>query len=59
MDPETPEADAAEQARQAEDDVDEEEATAVGPGVTTANANPADFVEQQQIVPDDDSYDWS
>lgn len=54
MDPETPEADAAEQARQAENDVDEEQTTAVASGLPEVDANPADLVEQQLVVPDDD-----
>lgn len=56
MDPETPEADAAEQARQAEDDFDEQENEAVLAEVPV-DANPADLAEQQQVVPDVDTYE--
>lgn len=55
MDSETPEADAAEQARLIDDDQDEE--TTIVPEEVPVDANPADLVEQQRDVPDDDPYD--
>ncbi|GAA0536695.1 hypothetical protein GCM10011581_23410 [Saccharopolyspora subtropica] len=54
MDPETPEADAAEQVRPAEDVLDEEE-----PGTLEVplDADPADAADQSRPVPLDDAYD--
>ncbi|WP_190815302.1 hypothetical protein [Saccharopolyspora pogona] len=54
MDPETPEADAAEQARQAEEVPDEEEPE---PIEVPLDADPADLADQHRPVPVDDSYD--
>jgi hypothetical protein len=53
MDPETPEADAAEQARQAEDVLDDEEPEAIE---VPLDADPADLADQHRPVPLDDSH---
>ncbi|MDI2029454.1 hypothetical protein QFW96_12565 [Saccharopolyspora sp. TS4A08] len=54
MNPETPEADAVEQARRAEDLPDEDESAAVE---IPLDADPADVSEQYRTVPVDDEYD--
>lgn len=52
--PETPEADAAEQARNAGEPIPAEEPE---PAEAPLDADPADVVEQHRVVPVDDSYD--
>ncbi|TWF96195.1 hypothetical protein [Saccharopolyspora dendranthemae] len=54
MNPETPEADAAEQLRRAEDLPEDDEA---GPTETPFDADPADVSEQYRAVPVEDDYD--
>ncbi|MBB5157875.1 hypothetical protein [Saccharopolyspora phatthalungensis] len=54
MDPETPEGDAAEQARLAEDVLDDEEPE---PVEVPLDADPADLAEQHRAVPVDEEYD--
>ncbi|MER6992627.1 hypothetical protein ABT337_21430 [Saccharopolyspora hirsuta] len=54
MSPETPEADAVEQARQAEELVEDEESEQVE---VPLDADPADLADQHREVPIDDSYD--
>ncbi|GAA2792042.1 hypothetical protein [Saccharopolyspora taberi] len=54
MDPETPEADAVEQAREAEEPLDENDQL---PTDLPAEANPADLAEQHRTVPEDEAYE--
>ena len=54
MNPETPDADAAEQARQADDLVEEDEA---GLPDQPLDADPADLADQHREVPVDDAYE--
>ena len=54
MDPETPEADAAEQAREAAAPAEENE---IEPLELSAEANPADLAEQHVVVPEEDPYE--
>jgi hypothetical protein len=54
MNPETPEADAAEQARQAEEVPNDEELESIE---VPLDADPADLADQHRAVPVDDSYD--
>ncbi|MEV4648879.1 hypothetical protein [Saccharopolyspora sp. NPDC049426] len=54
MNPETPEADAVEQSRRAEDLPDEDEAV---PAEVPLDADPADFSEQSRAVPVEEDYD--
>lgn len=55
MDFETPEADAAEQARQDDTAVEDEEPTDLAE--VSVDADPADLAEQQRVVPQDDPRD--
>lgn len=55
MDSETPEADAAEQARHAEDPVTEDVTS--GNADPAGEADPADLADQRRDVPDDEDYD--
>lgn len=54
---ETPEADAAEQARLSREGIDEAPAESPIPDEVPADVNPADLAEQQIVVPDDEDYD--
>jgi hypothetical protein len=54
MSPETPDADAAEQARQADELVEEDESA---PADRPLDADPADLADQQREVPVDDAYE--
>lgn len=54
MNPETPEADAVEQSRRAEDLPEEDE---VVPAEVPLDADPADVSEQYRTVPVDEDYD--
>lgn len=54
MNPETPEADAVEQAQQAQDLPEDEP---VATGARSWDADPADLADQQREVPADDDYD--
>lgn len=54
MNPETPETDAVEQARQVEELVEEEESEQIE---VPFDADPADLADQHRAVPIDDAYD--
>ena len=59
MDFETPEADAAEQARVEEPVPEDDEPAEVqgGAGAPDAEVDPADYADQQRVVPDEEDYD--
>lgn len=56
MDFETPEADAADQARVEDTAPDEEPAEALGTPLAESEVDPADYADQQRVVPDEEDY---
>ncbi|WP_243787882.1 hypothetical protein [Saccharopolyspora gloriosae] len=59
MDSETPEADAAEQARHATDPVTEDVTAGTAAADEVGEADSADLADQHRDVPDDEDYDRS
>lgn len=57
MDFETPEADAADQARVEAPAADEDPADELGTPFAESEVDPADYADQQRVVPDEEDYE--